>query len=320
MPYSATSWPEDFPRAVVWTRGKGCADLAELLATDRAVRCEKDMPASCLEHRADLAVMAKPGSFDVVATANPHDFDHSRVRAVAAAVAGGPDSRLAAVLARRIADRLTVPGTVVSGYRNEEGRPWSEEAVDEAVAASGLHGAAVEVSSAAHLVDTLDERTLLVLGTPGGSWIHRQFFGPGTRLTSKAPAGAVIVRSHPLRAYHRMTPLEGLGRFLRVADARLVAHGPVHPVVDAGVLVGVVRDAALQAADDDAEVGSVMEQVPYASAFDALEELRGVEQFYDGAPVPIIDRGGKLIGGVQAEELDLLPRSPLRRGDRSTDG
>jgi hypothetical protein len=130
----------------------------------------------------------------------------------------------------------------------------------------------------------------------------------------------LVVRSHPLRAYHRMTPLEGLGRYLRVADARLVAHGPVHPVVDAGVLVGVVRDATLQAAGDDAEVGDVMEQVPYASAFDALEELRGVEEFYDGAPVPIIDRTSRLIGGVRAEELDLMPQSPSRRGNGTTDG
>lgn len=320
MPYSATSWPDDFPRTVVWTRGKGCGDLAELLATDRAVRCDKDMPASCLEHRADLAVMAKPGSFDIVAVASPHDFDSSRIRAVAAAVAGGPHSLLAAALTRRISERLTVPAIVVSGYRNEEGRAASEDAVAEAVAATGLDGAVVEVDGAAHLVDKLDERTLLLLGTPGGSWIHRQFFGPGTRLTSKAPAGAIVVRSHPLRAYHRMTPLEGLGRYLRVADARLVAHGPVHPVVDAGVLVGVVRDATLQAAGDDAEVGDVMEQVPYASAFDALEELRGVEEFYDGAPVPIIDRSSRLIGGVRAEELDLMPQSPSRRGNGTTDG
>jgi Mg/Co/Ni transporter MgtE len=156
-------------------------------------------------------------------------------------------------------------------------------------------------------------------GAPGGSWIHRQFFGPGTRLTSAAPAGAVIVRSQPLRAYQRMTPLEGLGRHLRAADARLVAHGPVHPVVDAGVLVGLVRDAALRSAGDDAEVGDLMEQVPYAGAFDALEELRGIEEFYDGAPVPIVDRRGRLIGGVRAEELDLMRRSPRLDSEQTPD-
>ncbi len=310
MPYSTLQWPDDFPKTVVWTRGAGCGDLAELLATDRAVRCEKDVPASCLEHRADLAVMAKPGSFDVVASASPHGFEASRVGAVAAAVAGGPHSRLAAVIARRLADRLSVKGLAVSAFRNDEGRPSSEAAVADATSASGLPGATYEVGSAADLVEALSADTLLVLGASGGSWLHRQFFGPGTRLTAAAPAGAVVVRSHPLRAYHRMTPLEGLGRYLRVADARLVAHGPVHPVVDAGTLVGVVRDSAMAAADATAELGDIMEQVPFAGAFDALDELRGIEEFYDGAPVPIIDRTGRLVGGVRAEELDLMKPSP----------
>lgn len=320
MPYSAAPWPEDFPRTVVWTRGKGCGELAEILATERAARCETDVPTSCLEHRADLAVMAKPGSFDIVALASPHDFDPSIVGSVAAAVAGGPHSRLSAVLARRIAETLSVEGMLVSGYRNEEGRSASEAAIAEASAASGLTGTAVEVTSASQLVEKLDPSTLLVLGAPGGSWIHRQFLGPGTRLTAAAPAGAIIVRSHPLRAYHRMTPLEGLGCYLRAGDARLVAHGPVHPVVDAGVLVGVVRDAALQEADGDAELGSIMEQVPFAEAFDALDELRGIEEFYDGAPVPIIDRSGRLIGGVCAEELDMTRRAAGPGSDHHRDG
>jgi hypothetical protein len=304
MPYSATRWPDDFPRTVVWTRGEQCSELAELLATGQAVRCESDPAASCLEHRADLAVMAKPGSFDVVATASPHEFDADKVRSVAAAVAGGPHSRLAAVVARRLAASLGIDGAVVSAYRNHQGRPASEEAIAEATAASGLPGTAYEVGSAAHLVERLSEDTLLVLGAPGGSWLHRQFFGPGTRLASAAPAGAVVVRSQPLRAYHRMSELEGLGRYLRVADARLIGRGPVHPVVDEGTLVGVVRDATLATADPEAEVGTVMEQVPFAGVFDALDELQGIEEFYDGAPVPIIDRQGRLVGGVSAERLD----------------
>jgi len=310
MPYSATEWPVEFPRTVVWTRGAGCSDLAEILATERAVRSETDLPASCLEQRADLAVMAKPASFDVVATASPHDFDPERVGRVAAAVAGGPHSQLAAVLARRIGDRLGVEARAVSGYRNEQGRAASEEAIIEAKAAAGISGAAHHMGSAADLISVLSADTLLVLGAPGGSWLHRQFFGPGTRLTAAAPAGAVVVQSHPLRAYHRMTPLEGLGRYLRVADARLVAHGSVHPVVDAGTLVGVVRRSALLTAEGDVELFDIMEQAPYAGVFDTLEELSGIEEFYEGAPVPITDRHGRLLGGVRHEVPDSKDPNP----------
>ena len=313
MPYAANMWPEDYPRAVVWTRGAGCGELADLLATGKAVRCEGDLARACLEQRADLAVMAGTGSFDVVPVASPHDFESERVKAVVAAVAGGPHSRLAAVLAARLSEKLGVPGSVMSGYRTERGLPTAAAAVAEARAASGLPGDALAVSSAAALVVEMPEDALLILGAPGGGWLHRQFLGQGTRLSAAAPSGVVVVRSAPLRAFHRMSQLDGFSLRMRVADARVVAHGHVLPIVDEGTLVGVVRESVLADADPDGELADVMEQAPFASAFDALAELQGFEEFYEGAPVPVVDRRGLLVGGVASDEV-AWPNRPGTRG------
>lgn len=315
MPYSARNWPDDFPRVVVWTRGSGCGELAELLATESAVRADKGPAESCLDHCADLAVMAGGGSFDVVPTANPIDFDPDRVRFVVGAVAGGPHSRLASAMAARLATSLGVPGEVVSGFRTSSGAGIAAAAVADGTAASGLPGRIEEVSSAADLAATFPQGTLLVLGAPGGSWLHRQFLGPGQRLTAAATGGAIVVRSQPLRAFHRMRSLNGISRHMRAADARLVAEDQVQAVIDEGRLVGVVRVSSLVSADPDAEVGAIMEQVPLASAYDALADLRGLEEFFEGSPIPVVDKRGLLVGGVDPDELSRSDRLGSLRHD-----
>lgn len=289
---------DGFPRSVLWTRGEGCEALARLLATGSAARAEADLPAACLAARADLVVMASAGSFDLVATASPTDFDPEQVRSVVAAVGSGPHSALAAVTAARLATELDVPGEVVSGQRGEGGGSDAEAAIVDASGVSGLAGRVVMVRSAAALVEGMAPGALLVLGAPGGSWLQRQFFGPGARLTSAAPGGTVIVRDAPLRAFHRVEPTEGLGHRMRVGDALLVATAAVHPVVDEGRLVGVVRIADLAAVNPDTELGSVMESAPHASVFDALAELEEIGEFYEGAAVPVVDRDGTLHGAV----------------------
>jgi hypothetical protein len=289
---------DGFPRSVLWTRGEGCEPLARLLAEGSPTRAEADLPAACLAARADLVVMASTGSFDLVATASPTGFDPDQVRSVVAAVGSGPHSALAAVTAARLAAALDVPGEVVSGQRGEGGGSDAEAAVVEASELSGLQGRVVVVRSAAALVDGMAPGTLLVLGAPGGSWLQRQFFGPGARLTSAAPGGTVVVRDAPLRAFHRAEPIEGLGHQMRVGDALLVATAAVHPVVDEGRLVGVVRIADLAGFDPDSQLGSVMESAPHASVFDALTELEEIGEFYDGAAVPVVDRDGTLHGAV----------------------
>lgn len=299
----------------MWTRGSGCGELAELLATEAAIRADRGPARSCLDHCADLAVMAGGGSFDVVPTANPIDFDPDRVRFVVGAVAGGPHSRLASVVAARVAGSLGVPGEVVSGFRTTSGAGIAAAAVADGTASSGLPGRIEEVSSAADLAATFPPGTLLVLGAPGGSWLHRQFLGPGQRLTAAATAGAVVVRSQPLRAFHRMQPLTGISTHIRVADARLVAEEQVQAVIDEGRLVGVVRMSSLASADPDSEVGAVMEQVPLASAYDALADLRGLEEFFEGSPIPVVDKRGRLVGGVEPDDLSRAGRLGSLRYD-----
>ncbi len=294
---------ERFPRSVIWTRGDGCELLARLVTTETATRAEADLPAACLGSRADLVVMSSAGSFDLVATASPVSLDTDKVTHVAAAVGGGPHSRLAALIAARIATGLDVPGELLSGFRDEDGRPGAETAIAETTAASGLPGRTVMVKSAAALVESLPPGALLVLGSPGGSWLQRQFFGPGARLTSAAPGGAVVVRDAPVRAFHVATRRDGLGRHMRVGDARLVGTGLVLPVVDEGKLVGVVRLADLDGVDPDTPLGSMMETAPLASVFDTLDDLAEMEEFYKGSAVPVVDREGRLYGDVEVPYL-----------------
>jgi hypothetical protein len=320
MPYSARDWPDDFPRAVIYTRGAGFAELAELLATDTAVRSDADPAQSCLDQCADLAVMSRASSFTLVSTASPVDFDPARVRAVIGAVAGGPHSRLAAVLAARLGETLGVPAELLSGYRTKTGAGVAAAAVADATAASGLAGRIEAVASAGDLAATFQPGTLLVLGASGGSWLHRQFLSPGQKLTAAAGGGAVVVHSQPLRAFHRLTPIAGMSLHMRVADASLVAEHHVQAVVDGGKLVGVVREQSLQQADPTAEIGEIMEQAPLASAFDALGDLRGLEEFYEGAPILVVDKRGTLVGGVERDDLLGLDRAwPTRNDERGED-
>ena len=43
-------------RAVVWTRGKGCAELADLLGGGESSRVSGDPAEACINYRADLLV------------------------------------------------------------------------------------------------------------------------------------------------------------------------------------------------------------------------------------------------------------------------
>jgi len=103
-----------------------------------------------------------------------------------------------------------------------------------------------ETAQAAHpaaMVSALPAGTLLVVGAPRGSWFQRQFFGPGARIQSKAPNGAIVVRSAvflsadeaiddaaPLIAHYRGDPvpvLDNRGRLVGVAGETDLADRPL---------------------------------------------------------------------------------------------
>jgi CBS domain-containing protein len=157
----------------------------------------------------------------------------------------------------------------------------------------------VQTEQPADLVEELDKGTLLIAGAPGGSWLQRQFFGPGRKLQTRAPAGTVVVRSAPQRAFHLLRePDAYLSPMLGSGDALRLLEYAVLPVAENGKLVGMVRRSALLLVGHGIQVGSIMED-PVAVTFDTpVDEIGEVGQALGGAPVPVIDDDGFLVGVV----------------------
>jgi hypothetical protein len=225
------------------------------------------------------------------------------VSQVVAAVAEGPHSLLAARIAGRVGEVLDVPGVVMSVVQPGHPRAPARKLVEKMRAGSGLDGTVLEAESAARLIDTMDRRALLVLGAPGGSWLHRQFLGPGARLVAHAPAGTIVVRDAPRRAFRDMAEPSAVGVHMRASDAAAVVTHPVSAVVDDGALVGLVRRARLLDAPTGAAVGDVMETPVFVDAADALVDVLPIADFFEGAPIPLIDRNGMLVGSLDPDAV-----------------
>ena len=284
---------------VVWTRGKGCAELAELLASGVTARIQGDLAEECIEHRADLLVSRKmPGSFDLVNVAVPVDFDPLKVTQVVATVAGGPHSLLAASTARTLASALDVNAEMVSAAGPEgsevDAREVLEQLGDEL---PGVSRRVVQVEGFGELVEQLEPGALLVIGAPGGSWLQRSVMGPGAKLRRTAQAGAVIVRSAPERVFRFMGEPVYVAP-LRAADDTLRFHREgTLAVADEGRLVGVVKRADLLEAGASA-VGTVMEEAVSVKQDDTLDEAQALEPTFGPDPIPVTDDDERLVGGL----------------------
>lgn len=289
----------DEPELVVWTRGKGCSELADLLAAGDSNRITGDLAEQCIEHRAGLLVSRRiPGSFDLVNIAVPVDFQPENVTKVVATVAGGPHSLLAAETADHLGQALGVPAEMVSAARPDEDPTAASELLDKIGASlPGLGRRVVEVDGVAEMVEGLDEGALLVLGAPGGSWLQRFMFGPGARLRRTAQAGAVIVRSAPDRVFRFMGDPVYVAP-LRQADDTLRFHAEnTLAVADRGRLVGLVRrDNLLRAGE--APVGSVMEDAQSVRVDETLIEAWELEPTFGQDPIPVTDHDEHLVGGL----------------------
>ena len=285
---------------LAWTRGRGCSELVELLGASNSFRVEGDLMASCVDNGADGLVTRKLSDFDLVPAFIPYAFeDFATVGSVTAAVADGPHSELAARVAATIAEGLGVPAEVATVFRSGDEEPHARERLARLrPVVPGVKLRAVEGPSAVSLVEQLAPDALLVVGAAGGSWLQRQIYGPGHRLLVKAPSGAIVVRDAPRRCYHQASDASGVafGPQMSAVDAgRLIAH-PSVPVAQDGLLVGVVRSAAIHGADGGATVADVMEapvSVRVDEPTDAADEIRA---FLDGGPVPVVDRKGRLVG------------------------
>jgi len=283
---------------VLYTRGQGCSELAELLSSS-STRVSGDLAEACLDSRADLLVTRKPpGGFDLVSVAVPLDFQPTEIKAVVAAVAGGRHSMLNAALAEAIGRRLGVETFAATAYFAESARAEAEETLERVASGSPeMSRLVIGADDPTEFIAKLPERSLLILGEPGGTFLSRLFFGPGARLKAKAPVGAVMVRYSPPRVFQRMTepiffgPLHHAGDSLRLHDSALTA------VVDNGVLVGVVRREVLERAAPEATVADLMESpvsVPWDLLISELQNRAGA----DPGLLPVIDQAGRLIGAV----------------------
>ncbi len=280
---------------MLWTRGEGCEDLARLLGD--AAPVDGDLRSACLDRKADLLVQRRLSSFDLVSTAVPQGFDRKTVTGVVAAVGGGPHSQLAASAAERLAESLGVGGRLVTGARGPDEREEARHLVETlAGAVPGLVPEVVEVEGAGDLVDALEDGMLLVVGAPGGSWFQRQFFGPGRQLIRSAPGGVIVVRSSPRRCFQAAEPVEALSPHLPVEEAIRLAEYPLTPVADEGRLVGLFRNSPT--IEQGTTVGEVMSEGVFVSVDDPIDAVAEVAGFFDGSPVPVVDRDGSLSGAV----------------------
>jgi len=292
--------PEREFKSVLYTRGGGCEELAELISPEPS-RVVGDLNEACISKRADLLVTRRPpGDFNLVSVAIPVGFDIVDITMVVAAVSGGPHSGLAARLADVVARRLGVGVTVASAFFQDENKAEAEAAVDRfAEQISGAERFIIAADDPQAFVSQLPARSLLILGTPGGSFLSRTFFGPGARLRAAAPAGAVMVRYAGPRVFHVMdeplfvSPLHHAGDTLRLHDASVLA------VVEHGVLVGTVQRRSLIAAGPETPVGELMEAPRSVLIDQAVLELgSGADD-----PVAVTDAEGRLLGTLRLSSL-----------------
>jgi CBS domain-containing protein len=246
-----------------------------------------------------VLVTKKLSSFDLVNTVAPHKVDPGQVRSVVAAVGTGPNSMLAVAVAYRISSHLEVPGKLVTAPAPGTTEAAARQLLDDlAKDAPGLARSVQPEGSAGSIVDGLDSQTLLIVGEPGGSWLHRQFFGPGRKLIHAAPTGALVVRAAPPRCFRFVEEPAYVGARMRAGDAVKVIKARVMPVVDDRELVGIARRSALLASDADLPVADVMEPPVALEQDDLLDAAWALAAFFESAPIPVVDPDGALVGTV----------------------
>lgn len=284
---------------VVWTRGKGCAELADLLGEGDSARIKGKLEQACIDHRADLLVSRRlPSNFDLVSVAVPVDFQPENVTSVVATVAGGPHSLVAAEIAATLGRALEVPFEMVSASAPEDDPSEADDVLSQLTAEiPGISARVVEVDGVSEVVDSLEDGALLVLGAPGGSWFQRAMLGPGAQLRRTAQAGAVIVKSAPDRVFRFMgepvyvAPLRHADDTLRIHKEKTLA------VADEGLLVGLVRRENLARAGT-ARVSSVMEEALSVRVDGTLSDAEELEPTFGDDPIPVTDHEEHLVGGL----------------------
>ncbi len=288
------------PPRTVWTRGNGCADLAQAIAGDEAIRARGELIDACIEARAQLLVTKRVPTSAPVPSATPIDFAPDGASSVVALVSGGPHSLLAARVADWLGMSLGLPAELVSGYRVPDERDQAVDVIDSiAHVVPDLETRTVEAWTAKQLLDEMDDEALLVFGAAGGSWIQRMFLGPGARLAASAPAGAVVVRDREPLVFTLMDEPAYVSPLLHAGDALMASEYRAIPVVAFGRLVGVVRRAVLEAADPASRVEALMEAPLCVAPTDPIERVAEIHRQTGMDPVPVCGEDEFLVGVVR---------------------
>lgn len=288
------------PAPVVHTRGEGCAELAEQLSMVPSVRVKGDLAAACVEHRTDLAVGRRLSSgLGLVSQVVPHEFDPDGTEWVVAAVSGGPHSPLAARVARRLGESMGVKSLMVCAYMDDATQVEALGLVERLYhEVPGIEYRVIEAQDADGIVDQLPDRSALVIGAPGGSWLQRTFFSQGARLRKSASGGVMVVLAAPERVFQAMTDPVFVGAMREVGDILRIHDEQILAVADRAVLVGIVDRQALEAADPTSLVVDVMEP-PLSVGIDAaIEDAMLLIDRFGPAPIPVTDAQGYLVGSV----------------------
>ena len=291
------------PPRTIWTRGKDCAALAKAIAGEAAIRATGDLVDACVEARAELLVTKRVPTSGPVASASPVDFAPAGANRVVALVSGGPHSLLAGRVAQWLGTSLGLRTELVSGYRVPDEQDSAVTVIERIMSElPDLEARTVEAWTGKQLLDEIEDDVLLVFGSAGGSWIQRMFLGPGARLASGAPGGAVVVRDEPPAVFQMMEPPVYVSPLLNASDALLVSTHSAIPVVAFGRLVGVVRRAVLEAAPAEATVESVMEEPRSVAPTDPLADVAEIHRTTGMDPVPVCHPESLLVGVVAAPD------------------
>jgi CBS domain-containing protein len=296
---------------VLHTRGAGVRRIAELLATGTPHRIRGDLHTAAAETGADLLVARHLTSSALLPQVVPHHVDASKVTSVVGAIGTGPHGAAVAAVSARLASVLDVPGRLVAASSSAGHDPAAAAALDRSgSAAPGLDRSVQRVSDVTDVVRAMSPNAVLVLGAPGGSWLQRQFFGPGRKLTVHAPGGVLLLRDAPVRCFQRLDEWRAFGPQMRVADVLGVLTSAAAPIVVQGRVVGIVRRSRLEKAPAGATAGTVME-APVSIRWDSpVSAAREISERLDNAPVPVVGPDERLIGEIRPPDgATAAPRS-----------
>ena len=194
---------------------------------------------------------------------------------------------------------MGVKSLMVCAYKDDETQAealsWVERLYDEV---PGIEYRVIEASDADGIIDQLPERSALVIGAPGGSWLQRTFFGQGARLRKGAAAGVMVVHAVPERVFQAMSDPTFVGGLREVGDILRIHDERIFAVADRAVLIGVVERDVLEASDPMALVRDVMSE-PVSVAVDApIEDAAALVDRFGSEPIPVTDEAGHLVGSI----------------------